>query len=78
MLKWNRRKALIIIFYLSAALCLVAVIRFNFFLSEGASKPGLILTIFANLLLAIGTGLSYREENKRLKAQRENGKQPQI
>lgn len=78
MLKGNRLKVLVIIFYLTAALCVVAAIRFNFFLSEGDSKPGLILTIFANLLLAIGTGLVYREKNKRQKAQRENGKQPQI
>jgi hypothetical protein len=78
MLKGNRLKVLVIIFYLTAALSVVAAIRFNFFLSEGDSKPGLILTIFANLLLAIGTGLVYREEKKRLKAQRENDKQPQI
>ncbi len=78
MLKGNRLKVLVLIFYLSAALCVVAAVRFNFFLSEGDSKPGLILTIFANLLLAIGTGLFYREENKRQKAQREDEKQPQI
>ena len=78
MLKLNRPKALIIVFYLSATLCIVAAIRLIFFLSEGDSIPGLILTLIANLLLSIGMGLSYREENKRQKAQRENEKQPQI
>lgn len=78
MLKGNRLKALVLIFYLTAALSVVAAVRFYFSLSEGDSKPGLILTIFANLLLAMGTSLVYREENKRQKAQRENGKQPQI
>lgn len=74
MLKLNKRKAFLILFCASATLCIVIAAQLVF-RSETFSKPGHMLTLIANLLLMIGTGLSYREQNKRLKTQRENGQQ---
>lgn len=74
MLKPNKRKAFIILFCASATICIIIAAQLVFS-SAHYSKPGHILTLIANLLLMISMGLSYREQNKRLKTSRGNGQQ---
>jgi len=64
MVKKNKTRALLIVMYASAFVCVAASIQLAFFSPEGHSRGGIILNIVATFLTSMGTWLSLREENK--------------